>query len=306
MGAAFNFYIIPRSLRTLLLFIFLVAATFLAGSLLSYPVYLILSTLSEIRYYKVLHFSILLTGLIIGLIYLKAGSQTGILGLDTPPRKTLRYFTCGFSGGLAVLVIVEASLFGMGMRQIDPDLYQGLPVLGRAVTAALLSGITVGITEEMLFRGVIFTGLARYAGHLYALTVSSVFYAAVHFIDIRSLSSATDIGWLTGVTALGSIFGRFGNPEIYDSFTSLCVLGVLFGLTRWHTGNIILSVGLHAGIVTGNKIFSFATDYREGGAYNVLVNVYDKTTGHLATFWLALACIIYYYFYMRAQSGSQQ
>lgn len=288
-------------MRTLLLFILVVAATFLAGSLLCYPVYLFLSGFFEIRYFKVLHFSILLTGLSLGLYYLNISRETGVLGLDTPRRKALRYFTCGFGGGLIVLLVVEACLFGMGMRQADPDLHQGLPDLGRAVTAALFSGITIGVTEEILFRGVIFTGLARYSGRFYALTVSSVFYSAVHFIDFRSVTSGIDINWLTGVTVMWSLFGRFSDPEIYDSFISLLVLGILFGLARWNTGNILLGAGLHAGVVTLNKIFSYATDYRDGGAYNNLVNVYDKTTGHLATFWLALACIIYYYFSMRSQ-----
>ena len=191
------------------------------------------------------------------------------------------------------------------MRQIDPDLHQGLPALGRAVIVAMLSGVVVGITEEMLFRGVIFTGLARYSGRLYALIVSSAFYSAVHFLDFRNLPQGTAINWLTGVSALGSLFSRFGDPLIYDSFLSLFTLGILFGLVRWHTGNIVLCAGLHAGIVTVNKIFSYAVDYRPGGSYNFLVNVYDNTTGYLATFWLVLACFIYHHFYMRAQSGSR-
>lgn len=265
-----------------------------------------MSFFSDVRFYKVFHYSILVTGFLPGLYYLTAGNQTSVLGLDLSRQRAWRNFAGGFSGGLVIIVVVESCLFVLGMRQLDPDLHRGLPALGRAVAAALLSGAVVGVTEEILFRGVIFTGLARYSGRLHALVVSSVFYSAVHFLDFRTLPQENAISWLTGISALGSLFGRFSDPQIYDSFLSLFALGILFGLVRWHTGNIMLCAGLHAGIVTINKIFSYAVDYRPGGPYTILVNVYDNTTGHLATFWLALACFIYYYFYMRAQSGSRR
>jgi len=291
-------------LRTLLLFILAIAATFLAGSFLSCPIYMILALFSEVRFYKVFHFSILVTGILLGLCYLTAGNRASVLGLGLSRQRAWRYFIGGFGGGLVIIVVVESCLFVLGMRQIDPDLHQGLAALGRAVMTALLSGVVVGVTEEMLFRGAIFTGLARYSGRLYALIMSSVFYSAVHFLDLGTLPHGTAVNWLTGVSALGSLFGRFSDPQIYDSFLSLFALGVLFGLARWHTGNIILCAGLHAGIVTINKIFSYTTDYRPGGAYSFLVNVYDNTTGHLATFWLALACVVYYLYFMHRRPGN--
>ena len=290
-------------MRTLLLFILVVAVTFLIGSFLSYPAYLILSTIAEVRYYKVFHFSILLTGILLGLWYIKSSRQSKVLGFDSPQQKLLRQFSYGFAGGTAVLVVVEVCLFGLGMRQIDPDFHQGPAALIRAVTAALLSGAVVGLTEELLFRGVIFTGLARFSGYLYALLLSSLFYSAVHFLDYRSLSSGTGINWLTGIASLTSLLDRFGDPEIYDSFFSLFVLGILFGMARWRTGNIILCAGLHAGIVTTNKIFSYVTDYREGSSYLFLVNSYDHQTGYLATTWLTLVCILYYCLFMRSRAG---
>lgn len=291
-------------MRILVLFIFVVTATFLIGSFLSYPVYLLLSDIAAIPYYKVFRFSILLTGIFLGLWYLTISGQSKVLGFDSPGQKFMRQFIYGFAGGLTILIIVEACLFGLGMRQIDPDFRHGAVALTRAVAAALISGVVVGMTEELLFRGVIFTGLARYSGCLYALLLTSFFYSAVHFLDFRSLPAGSGINWLTGIGSFGSLLQRFGDPEIYDSFLSLFVLGVLFGMARWRTGNIILCAGLHAGIVTTNKVFSYVTDYREHSAYLYLVNDYDHQTGYLATFWLAAACILYYFRFMRARPGS--
>lgn len=291
-------------MRTLVLFTLVVAATFLVGSFLSYPVYLILSAITQVRYYKVFHFSILLTGISIGLWYIQSTGQSKVLGIGSPRQMFMRQFTYGFAGGLAVLVTVEACLFVLGMRQIDPDIHRGLSALMRAFTAALLSGVVVALTEEFLFRGVIFTGLARYSGYLYALLLSSLFYSAVHFLDFRSLPSGTGINWFTGVASLTSLLARFGDPEIYDAFLSLFVLGLLFGMARWSTGNIMLCAGMHAGIVTTNKIFSYATDYREGSPYLFLVNSYDHQTGYLAAAWLVGACVFYYFRFMRARPGS--
>lgn len=280
----------------------MVAATFLAGSVLSYPLYLLLSGTVATAFPKVFHFTVLLLGISLGLYYLKASGNTSVLGFGSPWRLLWRRFALGFLWGGVILAIVAASLFAVGLRQADPDLQRGLLALLRALAAAVLSGLVVGLTEEALFRGAIFTGLTRYSGTVYALLVSSLFYAAVHFIDFTTLPSGAGVSFPGAITGLGKLFSRFGDPAIYDSFTSLFVLGMLFGLARWHSGNIWPGAGLHAGIVTCNKLFSYAADYRPGSAHENLVNIYDKTTGHLASFWLVLACLVYYFWCMRPRS----
>ena len=287
--------------RPLLVFALVIMAVFLTGALLAFPLYNCLALLVDLDFHKAVHFSILLTGLSLGLYYLhRTNRLPDMLGFGVRVSGNLRLLALGYAGGLAILLLVELSLFLLGMRQPDPDLGNGLPALLLAVLKALITGLAVGLTEEILYRGAIFTGLARYSNNLAALIVTSVFYGAVHFIDIPELPAGTTVNWLTGFNLLAVAFGQLSNPLILDSLLSLTMLGVLLGLLRWHSGNIVLCIGVHAGIVTVNKIFAYATDYQAGSPYAFLVNSYDHLTGAVATSWLALACLLYYLSAMRS------
>jgi len=253
----------------------------------------------DARFHKVIHFTILITGIACGLVYLKRSNQSEVLGTTDSRGTEGTDLIRGFIHGLVLLLIIESSLFVLGMRQTDPDLSNGLGSFSYVIIKALISGILVGVAEEILFRGAIFSMLARLQGKFHALTISSLFYAAVHFIDLAPLPTASDIYWLSGIEYLALSFSAFGDPGIWDSFLTLFFLGALFSMVRWETGNITQCVGLHAGIVTINKIFSYSTDYREGSPFAFLVNSNDHLTGHLASFWVVLACVFYYCFYMR-------
>ena len=286
--------------RALPAFLLIITAIFLAGALLAYPLYICLKLLATIEFHKVVHYSILLTGLGLGLYYLHATDLLAeMLGQGVHVSSNLRRLVLGYAAGVTILLLVEGSLALLGMRQPDPDLGNGLPALLLAVLKALLVGSTVGLTEEILYRGAIYTGLARYTSQLAALIISALFYGAVHFIDFPELPAGSEINLLSGLTMLTGAFRNFFDPFILDSLLSLTLLGVLFGLLRRYSGNIILCIGAHAGIVTVNKICSYATDYTAGSPYAFLVNAYDHQTGLLASFWLALACLFYYLLMMR-------
>jgi membrane protease YdiL (CAAX protease family) len=281
-------------LKVVPVFLLLVTAVFLIGALLSYPVYQGLTLLRAIGFHKALHYSIVLTGLSLGLWYLHAtGSLAALFGQGAGGSARLKALVTGYAAGLAILLLVELSLALLGMRVADPDLGAGPGAILFAVVKALLTGITVGLLEETLYRGAIYTGLARHANAVSALILSSLFYGAVHFIDMPELPAGTAVTWSTGFVLLAGAFRQYSDPFIYDALITLCILGVFFGLLRRHTGNLLICIGAHAGVVTVNKIFSYTTEYRPGTGYAWLVNAYDHQTGILASAWLCLACVVY-------------
>ena len=287
-------------MRPLIIFISIVAAVFLAGAVLSYPVYTGLVSIIHISYRQTLHFTILLTALLLAVGYLYAARVLApILGWHNRFGETLRSLGAGLAAGLALLSLIELCLYLLGMRQADPALGNGTAPFLLALLKALLIGCIVGFTEEVLYRGAIFTGLARYSNSLTALIVSSLFYGAVHFIQFPPLPAGTGASWTAGLHILAGAFNQFTDPLVLDSLFSLILLGLLFGLLRWRTGNIILCTGLHAGIVTANKIYSYATDFKPGSAHAYLVNGHDHLTGVLASFWLLLAGLFYYFLCMK-------
>lgn len=276
---------------------------FLAGAALSYPVYTGLAPITHLRYRQVLHLSILLIALSLAISYLYAAHGLGsMLGRNNGFRINLRSLIIGLSAGLVLLSIIELCLYLLGMRQAAPALDNGAAPFLLALLKALLIGCIVGATEEILYRGAIFTGLARYSNSLTALIVSSLFYGAVHFIHFLAIPAGTTVTWTTGFHILAGAFYQFTNPLILDSLVSLTLLGLLLGLLRWQTGNIILCAGLHAGVVAANKIYSYAMNFKTGSPHAYLVSGYDHTTGALASFWLLLAGLFYYFLVMKKSS----
>lgn len=290
----------------LIIFIVIIASVFLAGAILSYPLYLILSPVIETGFHKYVHYSTLLTGLLLGIYYLKAtGQLSKILGFKETGKVIQQHFLYGFIAGLTILLVVELSLYGLGMRQVDPDLYNSTSAFISVIIKAMVVGLVVGVMEETLYRGAIFTGLQKYINFLSALIVSSLLYAAVHFIDFPELSKDIQISWIGGFITLFSAFEPFIDPHNLDSFISLFLLGLLFGIVRWHNNNIIACTGLHAGIVTLNKITAYATDYKQGSPYDFLVNTHDHLNGYLASFWIVIAILFYYFCFIKRDSKSE-
>jgi hypothetical protein len=295
----------PPLIKSLLVFILVIAAVFFAGAVVSYPLYYCLSQLADLGYHKVLHYSILLSGLTLGVGYLQATRQlTAVLGWKNGRREITQALVRGFAAGVFILLIIELCLSLLGMRQSDPDLYNGLMPLLFAIAKAITTGFIVALLEETLYRGAIYTGLARHMHHRAALIISSLFYGAVHFIEIPELPAGMAATWLTGFNLLAGAFVAFTDPFILDALISLALLGLLLGLLRRHTGNIMLCIGLHAGIVTMNKIFSYAADYQYGSPHAYLVNNYDHQTGVLAAVWLVMCCALYYGLVMKKSSAA--
>jgi hypothetical protein len=282
--------------RNLFLFFIIVAAVLLSGAVLAYPLHLLLGTIFELRFAKVVHFSMVLTALGLGIWYLTISRMgSTVLGLTPGYMETGRRLITGFAAGVLILMLVESCLFLAGMRQPDPDLQAGAVALVIAVLKALVSGLLVGLIEEATYRGAIFSGLARYTTTTAALILSSLLYAAVHFIHLPELPVGEDIFWNSGIILLSQSFTSFTDPSINDSFLTLLLLGLLLCRIRLHTGNIILCTGVHAGIVTMDKIMSYATDYRSGSPWDFLVNPADQPNGYLASFWLILCLMLYHF-----------
>lgn len=282
-------------MRLLTIFILIIAAVFFFGALFSFPLYSCLTLVTDISFQQSVHFSILLCGLLPGVYYLYASHRLAdTLGRGSGFKTSLRALGMGFAAGLAILLIIELCLSLLGMRQPDPDLQAGLAKLPGVVVKAIITAGIVSVTEEILYRGAIFSGLARYGNYTVALILTSLLYGTVHFIDFPPLPAGMAVSWLSAFTVLAGCFDQFTDPLILDSLFSLTLLGLLLGLLRWHYGNILLCIGLHAGIVCANKIISYSTDFRSGSPYSFLVNTYDHQTGVLASFWLLLACLLCY------------
>ena len=153
--------------------------------------------------------------LILAAIKLKKHSKLkSYLGLEPVDGRSFAYWC----GAIFVLAVAFDLLQWLGGRPIVPDFM--LEIYSSAAGSAILwlaVVIAAPVTEEMLFRGFLYPGLAAsILGPVGAIMLSSLAWAACHIqYDLLQMSF-------------------------------IFVIGLLLGWARYRTGSILLTCGLHA------------------------------------------------------------
>jgi membrane protease YdiL (CAAX protease family) len=250
-----------RPFRALVIYI---AAVFLGGALLapwlwhlaqlfapSFP------RIANAPFHRFLDRSFLilaLAGLWLLLRALGAGSwqDVGIV----PPYGHFKRLSGGLLLGFLTLATVAGVAVAFGGRSLAHDLTAHKLVGG--ISSAIATAAVVAPLEEILFRGGIFGGLRRMLYWPFALLLSSVIYALVHFLQRVELVGP--VVWSSGLALLPLKLGGFADFQaLVPGFFSLTLAGVLLGLAYQRTGNLYFSAGLHAGWIFWLKIYGQIT-----------------------------------------------
>jgi uncharacterized protein len=150
----------------------------------------------------------------------------------------------GLALGLASLAVVALVALLLGGREFATGLTAGR-VAGK-LTGAVFTAAVVAVVEELLFRGGIFGGLRRVFHWQFALVLSSMAYAVLHFLEDADYRGA--VSWYSGLELLPRMFGGdAGGLQLAARFFNLTLAGTLLGLAFQRTGNLWFSIGLHAG-----------------------------------------------------------
>lgn len=288
-------------IRALTIFLLFIVAAILAGPILAYPVYFLLADLFSIPYHKLISHLTLLCGLIASGFYLQYSrlfSRT-TFGYGMNHRPFISNLLAGCGAGLLIMLVVESCLLVLGVHEPEPGRQFLLWQTVTYIFKALVTGFAVAVIEETIFRGALLGGLKQGTNTFIAVTVSSLFYAAVHFLKYRALPPETELHWYTGLEMLPSALFRFSDPVIIDTFATLFVFGVLLSLIRIRNNNISLCIGIHAGVVAAIKLVRHFTDPVPGSEYSYLVNDYNNLLGWLAFSWLSLLTAVYLWHWMR-------
>jgi membrane protease YdiL (CAAX protease family) len=182
-------------------------------------------------------------------------SGSNWLLLEKNPRRW-HHLALGFGIAAGTLLLLGAIYVGIGWYR----LHDGAKPLPRLLLSALGTGLSVGVLEEVLFRGVLFALILRTARPLPALAFLSAFFAIVHFLKPPDDLQLPPVEWHTGFWLLGQIFGQLGNVDfLLAELILLFWVGWVLGWARLKTGSLWLPIGLHAGWVFGIKLFSAGT-----------------------------------------------
>jgi membrane protease YdiL (CAAX protease family) len=169
---------------------------------------------------------------LIAAIILVALYKFVIRRLGEPKRDDLRLegaarpLVLGVLGGLAVFSVIVAVAAALGVYRITGE--------GNSrdlVHALILAAIFPAISEEMIFRGILFRWIEQFGGSWAALFVTSVFFGAAHLFNphaspVAAVGIAVEAGLMLGAAymltrslwlAMG-IHGawNFAQGEIYD------------------------------------------------------------------------------------------
>lgn len=295
----------PQSMRAFAYFLLLLLVSLLLSALVNYPLYSLLQGGMDHGPNKLINTVaklIAIPGFILILQRYAIDNRVG-LGYGLPRASFLRELLSGWLSGLWILLLLSGSLLLFGVRDITPLPAEWLPLLLKTTLVALVGGLLVGFIEETFFRGGLYGAIRRDHGFVLALLLSSLFYAALHFISPPPLPDSEPVTWTSGLLILSGAFGQFSQWQILDSFLALFVLGIFFAVIRERTGNIAYCIGLHAGFVFVIKIVREFTQVNPSSDFSFMVGSYDGMIGYLSAVGLLIYTLFIHHFWRRPKMG---
>jgi len=160
--------------------------------------------------------------------------------------------------------------------------------LAKIIFNRLLSGLAVGFIEETMLRGVMFAAIQRESGTKWAIFLTSVVYAAVHFLA-KYYIPPEQVTSHSGFTLLAGMTNWFSRPlEMADAYMCLFAVGMVLAIIRARRGNIAACIGMHAGWVWVMLIARELTNPVRDQPLSFLLSQFDGFIGWLVFAWTVL------------------
>ncbi len=257
-----------KSYQRLLLFLVLVLAlTSVLSPLMALGAEWFRHAFSEIssepfRFSRIFNRTFMISGIVLFFAcrrFLKFGklAELGIVGIRQGSRDLMVGWILAV-GSTAVLI------WGMSVSDIfDPYFRLSLWASLERCASALVAGILVGFLEEIFFRGIFFKGLLEGGRRVRAFILANFFYAALHFVKPGEPTYITQLDPWAGLRHLFTTFQPFLDPlALLPGIFGLFLIGLVLSHAFTRTGNLFLSIGLHAGWIFALKTIRVFGDYR--------------------------------------------
>jgi membrane protease YdiL (CAAX protease family) len=163
----------------------------------------------------------------------------------------LRFFFWGILGGVTSLSFITIVNVICGIRSLSPSIT--LPIIVTKTASTIASAITISLIEELIFRGLFFHAVKKAWNWIFAMVVSSIIFAALHYIDTKYNPSL--IEWYTGIEALPKILSPLARPSvIVPGMLNLFLAGCILCYAVHHTKSLWFPIGIHAGWIIAIKL----------------------------------------------------
>jgi membrane protease YdiL (CAAX protease family) len=282
-------------------FISLFVIGFACMALFAWPMYEWLAPNFEVEFHRVanrLGMLVLFLGFILVARRMRLADRAS-LGYGLPRKQFLRETAIGLALGVATMLPIALLMFALDLRELRPQLAIDASGLLRLAVSGPARGIAVALIEETLIRGVMHTGIARTAGVRAAILLTSLLYAAVHFLG-RYRIPPEELGPDSGLRHVLGSLAAFATPrDIVDAFLALFAVGVLLGVVRHLTGNIAACLGLHAGWVWIITLLRESSQPRVQHPWAMLLSEFDGVVGWLLIAWTVVIGSVLWWYYAR-------
>ncbi|NNM62065.1 MAG: CPBP family intramembrane metalloprotease [Steroidobacteraceae bacterium] len=196
--------------------------------------------------------------------------------------------------GILSAALGAGFLLGAKLRILAPGFTPSAAAFTRIFLMGLSSGLAVALIEETVMRGAMHTAIQRESGPWTAALLTAPLFAVLHFFANPSLPHA-GLAWYSGFQLLLRSFVPLAHPAlVLDSFLSWLAVGLILSLARVLTGNIAVSIGLHAGWVVVLRMLQLATVRNAATAQSIWVGKFDGILGYWVLPWsLAIALALW-------------
>ena len=212
-----------------------------------------------------------------------------------PSLVFLKQLCQGFGIGFIVLIPIFIVLYAVGINVFDQSEPWTLERLANYMIVTLLVALLISVIEESLFRGIVIVGLIRKLPVTAAILLTSLYYAGLHFLSIKTNLSVPDIHFFSGFVLLGEALANVVNPSNQPAFLALLMVGIFLGVLRTQVETSLgLCIGCHTCWVWQIKMSKklFNTNYDSD--YQYLVSHYDGVIGPLVAAWLLVVVASYF------------
>ena len=292
-------------MRTFLRFLALFAIGFAVMAALSYPLYAWLTPGYDVAFHRVgtrLGMLTLLIGFVLTARRMGLADRDS-LGYGLPRAAFLRETAVGLALGVVTMLPIVALMFALDLRVLRGDIAIDHALLAQLLVRGAVSGLAVALIEETFLRGALQTGITRESGVRLAIVLTSLLYAATHFIGRMRIAPADVDAW-SGVELIRGTLAAFAEPlAIGDAFICLALVGALLGLVRARTGNIAACIGLHAGWVWVITFVRETSQPDPAQPLAFLLSNFDGVVGWLVAAWTLVIGVALHALYARRTSG---
>jgi membrane protease YdiL (CAAX protease family) len=271
-----------------------IAAAALIGGLFTYPAWRLVGVFADYGPDRVMHRvgQILLAGALWWILRTEGQADKRTFGYGISRPVFLRHIVVGFISGLLLILPLVTGLLWLGVRTWNSDAALSLPL---TFAEGIIAGFAVAFVEETLVRGAMFSAMERESGAVVATVLTSLLFAAAHFLQGSLQIPANEMNFAGGLRIAADMFSQYATPlRLADAFCALFALAVLLALIRLRTGAIGGSIGLHAGGVAVIFVVSKFSVENPHAEPQWLIPSYNNVVGWVSFVWIAIVTAIYW------------